>query len=189
MATHELLHLTHPLGAQDAALEAVRTRSHRHGPPIAVWNAETGTQNRIVSLWALDGDRSVPATTGGEDWLDGDHVSRTLEACRPVAADSLRAPLVELRCYAPHPGQCGSFVTALLDALPHRERHSPCAGLWTTRQRDRDVVVHLWPYASYDARLAARAAAHRDPAWGEYRARIRPMLAAMHATLMSPVAL
>jgi hypothetical protein len=76
----------------------------------------------------------------------------------------------------------------MLAALPHRERYSPCAGVWTSRERGRDVVVHLWAYRSYDDRLAARAAAARDEAWAAYRSSLPPLLAAMHATLLVPIA-
>lgn len=186
--THELVHSPHALARQEDALRAVRARRDRGGQLLGLWNAETGTQNRIVSLWAIDDPARTAGTDGRDAWMSADEVHRGLVARRAVATHLLASPLVELRRYAPHAGQCETFVSALLRALPHRERYSPCAGLWTSREGDRDIVVHLWAYPSYEARLTARAAAHRDAAWSEYRVAIRAMLGPMHATLMTPAA-
>lgn len=189
VATHELVAVTHPLGEQDVAREALGAeRARRPGALLGAWSTETGILNRVVALWTVDDASTGAGTNGDDDWLSGREVRRRMTARRRLATETLSAPLLELRRYAPHPGQCETFVTALLDALPHREKYSPCAAVWTTQERGRDVVVHLWSYRSFDARLSARRAAMRDEGWEVYRKAIRPMLQAMHSTLLSPLA-
>lgn len=166
----------------------MRERSARHpGTLLGAWTSEYGTLNRVVSLW------SAPAagaqTPDYDDWLVGEMVRKPLDVRRPFDARAVAAPLFELRQYAMQPGAVEPFIAALLTALPYRERYSPCGGLWTTRERGRDVAVHLWPYTSFAARQEARERAQRDPRWNEYRAAIRPLVAAMHASLLVPLSL
>lgn len=186
--THELAYVTHPLGQQGTAREALRAeRARRPDALLGAWGAETGILNRIVALWSVEGASMGAGTAGDDDWLSGSEVRRRMTARRRIANEALSAPLLELRHYAPHRGQCEAFVAALLDALPHREKYSPCAAVWTTQERGCDVVVHLWSYRTFDERLSARDAAMRDEGWAAYRQAIRPMLQAMHSTLLVPV--
>nr|WP_240980481.1 NIPSNAP family protein [Ramlibacter agri] len=90
--------------------------------------------------------------------------------------------------YAARPGQCDDFLAALLQALPFRERYSPCAAVWKSSERDVEIAVHLWAYENLQQRMAARSAAMQDPDWSAYRASIRPMLASLQAWLLLPLA-
>jgi NIPSNAP len=184
---HVLESIPHALGAQASAVEALHEScGDRVGVILGAWATEYGTLNRVVALREWTGDRSDDSTAG-DDWLSAEPVRRYLTPRRGLRTELLASPLLELRLYAPQPGQCERFVDALLTALPHRERYSPCAGVWTSRERNRDVVVHLWSYRSFDARLQARAAAMQDESWGAYRITIRPLLAAMQASLLMPL--
>lgn len=188
--THELVHVTHPLGAQEQALAALRDeRAHSAHALLGVWAAETGVLNRVVALWSCNGSEGEAGTLGDDDWSSGGEVRQRMTARRALDAAAIAAPIVELRQYAPHAGKCEAFVAAMLDALPHRERYSPCAGMWTTRERGHDVVVHMWAYRTFDERVTARTAAMRNDAWGVYRKAIRPMLASMRSTLLTAVSL
>jgi len=185
---HALVLTPHALGAQEAAVRSLRAESaQRPGALLGAWTGEYGPLNRVVALWTEAADAAAVADS--DDWLATAPVRKVLAVRRTFDPPGASAPLAELRQYAMHPGALEPFVAALLAALPYRERYSPCAGLWTTRERDRDVAVHLWPYASFDARLAARRDAQRDPQWNDYRAAIRPLIAAMQATLLSPLPL
>jgi hypothetical protein len=187
---HELVFAPHALGDQPAAVRALRDEeSARRDALLGAWSAEYGVLNRLVSLWALatPAPGATAGTIGTGDWLAAEPVVRRMANRRAFDAEAAAAPLLELRQYAPRPGQRDAFVAALLEALPYRERYSPCAGIWTTSERGSDVVVHLWGYRSFEARLQARAAAMRDSAWDAYRVSIRPMIAAMHAVLLVPV--
>lgn len=182
---HELVFTPHALGGQAAAVQGLHDDAQgRPGDLLGAWTCEYGPLNRVVSLWREPAAESAP---GDDDWVATAPVRKTLTVRRAYDAQHAAAPLAELRQYALQPGAVETFVAALLAALPHRERYSPCAGLWTTQERGRDVAVHLWPYASFAARLAAREAAQRDPQWNEYRIAIRPLVAAMQASLLTPL--
>lgn len=183
---HELVLAPHRLGGQAAAVQSLRERSAaRPGTLLGAWTSEYGPLNRVVSLWSEAAD--APEGADSDDWLATEPVRKMLRVRRAFVAVATSAPLAELRQYALQPGAGERFVAALLAALPYRERYSPCAGLWTTRERGRDVAVHLWPYASFDERLAARERAQRDPRWNDYRVTIRPLVAAMQAALLTPL--
>lgn len=187
---YELVFAPHALGAQAPAVQALRDERARRGDElVAAWAPEYGALNRLVSLWRLAGD-SLEAGTGRElsdHWLEASPVRCRLASQRPVRHELLASPLLELRRYAPQPGQAAAFLRAYLDALPERERYSPCIGVWTAREQHRDVVVHLWAYRSFDERNAARAAAAKNAVWAAYRARLPSLLGPMQAALMTPV--
>lgn len=184
---HVLESLPHALGEQASAVEALHERrGDRLGVLLGAWATEYGALNRVVALREWMGDRSG-GSTAGDDWLSAEPVRRYMTPRRELRTELLASPLLELRIYAPEPGQGERFVDALLTALPHRERYSPCAGVWTSRERNRDVVVHLWPYRSFDERMQARATAMQDESWGAYRIAIRPLIAAMQASLLTPL--
>ncbi len=181
---HELMFYPHALGAQAPAVQWVRERAATD-ELLGAWASDCGPLNRVVLLWG--GATDTQRAADGDDWLATEPVRKTLTVRRAFDAQAASAPLVELRQYALQSGAVERFVAALLAALPHRERHSRCAGLWTTRERGYDVAVHLWPYPSFEARLAARERAQRDPQWNEYRLAIRPWIAAMQASLLVPL--
>lgn len=193
-ASHALVLTAHPLGGQAEALRAASAGRAKHeGRCLAVWATESGPLNRVVALWKRydpgpDGAPASRAPAGGAlDWLDGRPLTYPLRARRGVREHLLAAPLLELRMYATHAGRCEEFIGALLAALPYRERHSPCVGLWSTHERGRDIAVHLWAYDSCDQRLRARRDAAADSGWAAYRRRIPPLLQHTQALLLAPV--
>ena len=158
---------------------------------MAVWAPEFGTLTRLTSLWECK-RTDLPIQAGLEadsDWLSATRSSHVLVPRRPVRVALLGAPVIEMRTYATHDGQVETFVNALLQALPNRETYSLNAGVWTTRERDVDLVYHLWTYESLAQREAVREAVTSDDGWMAYRASIRPMLRAMKAVLFTPVKL
>lgn len=192
---HELIVDTHAPGAQAEALAALPGTPQAPGRErLALWTPEYGPLNRLMSLWQLPGDAPDALAHGadpdatGIDWLDGGRRAYRLRPRRALRHDLLAAPLLELRLYAARPGRVEDFVQALLGALPFRERYSPCAGLWTTRERGWDLAAHLWAYDSLHHRMQARDRAMRDADWSAYRAGIRPMLQYLQALLLVPVA-
>lgn len=185
LATHELVHIAHPLGGQAQAMATLRGGGvHQADALLGTWATETGILNRVVALRALDPPEGEVDTLGHDDGRLLGEVRRRMTVRRAVNAVVLASPVLELRQYTPHAGQCATFLDAMLSALQHRERYSLCAGVWTTRERGHDVVVHLWGYRAFDERVTVRNAAMRDDAWNAYRAYIRPLLATMHSTLL-----
>ncbi len=160
---------------------------------IAAWATEYGPLNRVLTLRNARTEDAASekseTTETPDDWLAPRNMVRQLEVRRPLRMDLLAKPLHELRMYAARPGRCEEFVEALVGALRYRERYSPCAGVWTTRERGVDLAVHLWSYDSLEQRMAARDAALRDADWSSYRASIRPLLVNLQAWLLTSVAI
>jgi hypothetical protein len=190
VAGHQLMVRPHALGAQAAARdEVVRDAQHRGDALLGMWQTEYGPVNRVVALWELTTPARLDATPtiDHDSWLIDDPVRHPLAIRRGVNRDALASALVEWRQYTPHPEHCETFVAALLAALPHRERYSPCIGVWTSREAGRNTVIHLWGYRSFDERNIARTRAAANPGWAVYRTAIRPLIASMRATLLTPL--
>lgn len=184
--THHLQVDTHGVGALAPTLVQLhRQQASSPAPLLGMWSVEYGLVNRVVSLW---GAAAVTATDEGEvcqDWLDHARVLRRLQQRRPLRLDLLDAPFMEMRLYSTLPGRCEEFVSMMLRHLPFRERYSPCAGVWTTRERGRDVVVHLWAYRNFEERSSARVAAAADPDWARYRTWIKTVLHSMQVSWLA----
>ncbi len=168
----------------------VARHAQGHDGLVATWATEYGPLNRLLTLRDAPEEGAATESTGApDDWLAPRTMLRRLEVRRPLKTDLLAKPLHELRLYAARPGRCEEFVSALLGALPFRERYSPCAAVWTTRERGVDLTVHLWAYDSLEQRMAARDAALKDADWSNYRASIRPLLENLQAWLLTSVPL
>jgi len=184
----------HHLGRQTDAIASAQAESRkRRIDPLSMFVTEYGPLNRLVTLGhahtdGIESERKRFVDTSGMDWLNHETLHYALEPRRCVKPDLLGAPLIELRMYATQAGQRDNFLNAMLTALPHRERYSPCAGIWSTHERGWDVVVHLWAYEDLQQRSDARTRSGQDPDWGSYRTSIRPFLARMQAMLLVPVA-
>ncbi|MES2975175.1 MAG: NIPSNAP family protein [Pseudomonadota bacterium] len=189
---HELVADFFEAGGQAGAVERLKAaQATRRQKLIAAWTPEYGLLNRLTTLWEGDAD-ALPPGAGADpdtDWMSSASTSHVLVPRRPVRMDQLAAPILELRTYAMHEGRCETFVNALLTALPHREKYSLNAGVWTTRERGVDLVYHLWTYESLAQRMAARDGAMKDEGWSIYRASIRPLLRGLKASLLTPVKL
>ena len=69
-----------------------------------------------------------------------------------------------------------------------REKYSKIVGLWQTEAGQPNEVCHLWAYTDLNARAAARTAANKDPAWGEFLKKASGLLEEMHSMIMLPSA-
>ena len=73
--------------------------------------------------------------------------------------------IVEMRTYQLKAGTVPKFLEAFQAALPVREKHSKLAGFFVSEVGELNQVIHIWPYESFEARVAARAAALKEPGW------------------------
>ncbi len=73
--------------------------------------------------------------------------------------------IVEMRTYQLKSGAVPKFLERFSEALPTREKHSKLAAFWYTEVGALNQVIHVWPYESFEARVAARAAAMKEPGW------------------------
>ncbi len=189
---HELVTDFFEAGGQAAAVQRLRgAQAQRRQKLVAAWIPEYGLLNRLTTLWESDAEL-LPSGAGAApaaDWLSTVSTSHVLVPRRSPRLELLAAPILEMRTYAMHDGRCETFVSALLSALPHREKYSPNAGVWTTHEHGVALVYHLWAYTSFAQRMVARDAAMKDEGWSAYRETIRPLLRDLKASMLTPVRL
>ena len=74
----------------------------------------------------------------------------------------------ELRSYRLKPGKAAAYLGLLArEGLPHVTRHLPLLGYWLTETGRLNVIHHLWAYADWEERGAARAGLATEAAWNE----------------------
>lgn len=82
----------------------------------------------------------------------------------PLAAGS-PGPFFEVRTYTLRPSGLAPIMAAWEGALPKRIARSPLAGAMYAIDGDTPRYMHIWPYASLDARFSIRATAVADGVW------------------------
>ncbi len=73
--------------------------------------------------------------------------------------------IIEMRTYNLKPGAIAEVEKRFAEALPAREKHSKLAAFWRTEIGPLNQVIQVWPYESFEQRLAIRAAAVKDGTW------------------------
>jgi hypothetical protein len=73
--------------------------------------------------------------------------------------------IIEVRTYQLKPGSLAEVEKRFGEALPGRERLSKLAAFWHTEVGPLNEITHVWPYESFDARVAIRAEAIRSGVW------------------------
>lgn len=72
----------------------------------------------------------------------------------------------ELRSYRLKPGAATEYLTLLADqGLPLVTRHLPMMGYWLAETGGLNVIHHLWSYADWAEREAARAGLAQEEGW------------------------
>ena len=72
----------------------------------------------------------------------------------------------EWRSYRLKPGAAAEYLTLLADqGLPLVTRHLPLMGYWLAETGGLNVIHHLWAYAGWGEREAARAALSQEEGW------------------------
>ena len=72
----------------------------------------------------------------------------------------------EWRTYRLKPGAANAYLTLLADeGLPLVTRHLPLMGYWLAETGPLNTIHHLWTYADWTEREAARAGLAQEEAW------------------------
>lgn len=167
---------------------------------LGYWTAEFGTLNQVSHLWRYDSldDRARlrAELARNQRWTTDfvPHVQpllmrqdiRFLSPVKDVGRPRAPGGVYELRIYRMHPGKAGPWAQAFHAIMPVREKYSPNIGIWTGEAPQPNEVVHMWHYPDLNARMAARAAAFRDPDWLDFVARHGGAIVAMQSTLLLP---
>lgn len=168
---HELLIDPCPFGAHASTLESILLETANQGDRcLGAWTVEYGPLSRVVSLWERVSGNCVTSGAPGEsiDWLNPERMGWRLEPQISPHLDRFVAPFVDLRIYCIKPGYKEEILAAFVENLPAREQYSLCAGVWAAKERDRDLMVHLWPYDSFEQRMAVRDKTFADEQWFLY---------------------
>jgi len=73
--------------------------------------------------------------------------------------------LVEMRTYVLRPGTTPAFMKAFEAGLAARTKVSPLGGIWHSDVGTLNMVVHMWPYESFEAREKIGAEARKTGQW------------------------
>jgi hypothetical protein len=184
-----------------AATVATEIRKNDYGKLEGYWQTEIGPLNQVMHLWSYS-DYKEREQVRGELGKNSRWVSeylplirplivrqeiRLLNALRPPVAPASTGNIYEFRNYRAKPlGAVKQWLDAFTAALPAREKYSKIVALWQTEAPQPNEVCHLWAYPSLNARVEARAAAMKDPAWLEFVGKGSALLDEMHSTIMLP---
>ena len=72
---------------------------------------------------------------------------------------------VEMRTYTLKPGTTAAFEERFVEGLEARQQFSKLGGLWRSEVGGLNVVVHLWPYESFEDRERIAQAARKTGKW------------------------
>jgi hypothetical protein len=158
----------------------------RQAPLVAMWTTLFGPLNQTIMLQRLADDAALSAITPPQLPQVDSRTIQLLDApIRPF--DATGGALHELRRYDLVAGGASQFMDLLRGILPHRERLSPCLGIWQALSGRADQVLHLWSYADLDQREAVRQALVGDPAWKDYADAVIPLILRQENVLLSPL--
>jgi len=177
-------------------------RGNKHGTLVGCWTSEIGALNQFYHLWSYPSLAERETLRAGlatnPDWSEKytskvrammDHQENMLlnldpdVGFRPVEG---KGHIYELRVYRGRDGMLPAWVKLFKGVLPDREKYSKIVGLWTTEIGGLNAAAHLWVYADLNQRMAVRAAALKDPAWGAFLPKGPPNLQEMTSTILVP---
>jgi hypothetical protein len=203
---YELRTYTAKPGALGDVVKAASTvskdiRGDNFGKLEGYWFTEIGPLNQVMHMWSysdLNERARLRAELSKNPRWTGEYIPlirpllirqevRLMNAIKPPVAPSSTGNVYELRAYRAKPvGAAKQWIDAFTAALPAREKYSKIVGLWQSDAGQPNEVCHIWAYPSLNARAEARAAATKDPVWGEFLGKGPQFLEEMHSTIMLP---
>jgi hypothetical protein len=204
---YELRTYTLQPGAMPKYLELAETvgrpaRGNNYGLNHGYWTSEFGQLNQIWHLWSYastdERARLRAELQKNEQWTKA-----YVPAIRPLlqrqdlrllnAVVDPKPPgdgshVYEIRIYRTLVGMAQPWAELIKSYLPVREKYSPLVGLWYGEFPQPNEAVHMWAYSDLNARMAARAAASKDPGWQEFLGKSGPHLIEMQSVLLIPTA-
>jgi hypothetical protein len=73
--------------------------------------------------------------------------------------------IIEVRTYQLKPGSLAEVEKRFGEALPGREKLSKLGAFWHTEVGPLNEITHIWPYESFEQRIAIRAEAIKLGVW------------------------
>ena len=177
-------------------------RGNNYGVNHGYWTTEFGALNQIWHIWSYESlnerERLRGELAKNETWTK-EYVPRIrpllerqdirfIHPMKDVTPPAAEGGVYELRIYRTNVGDARPWAQKYLGILPVREKYSPNVGLWVGEAPQPNEVLHMWNYASLDARAKARAALFKDQAWLDFLKTVSGMVVEMQSTLLIPTA-
>lgn len=162
----------------------------QNSPIEAAWTTLFGPLNQIHLLQRLAQDSTLSLL---ETPLARAHVeSRSVEILRscirpPQLSQMAEGSVYELRRYNLASGTEPLFLELLAGILDHRERFSPCVGVWSSVTGRCEQIWHMWAYHNLEERDYVRSNLIADPIWNTYSAAVIPMIIKQTNLLLKPM--
>ena len=166
-----------PPGKVNAALDALATTATARdvGTLRGCWTSEIGELNRVLMIHEHADETTLRATRDATlrgDMLgvadiatDIDFRSYALFPGVQFAAPGRVGPYFEVRNYRLKPGGLAATFAAWAKVLESRVALSPLATVMYALDGSVPGFMHIWPYASLDARMSIRESAVSKGVW------------------------
>lgn len=179
---YEIATLTLSFGSAAQAATAIQTYASDAGSKgelLGCWFSDIGVLNQMIVLRgfsSLEELQSERARTQQHDDPFGcaaflqsiEYASyrgfEWMKPIRPSAESGVHGPVYEIRTYGIKPGGVQPTIDLWQQAVPAREKISPCVGAMVALD-GRLRFTNIWAYPSVDARSKARADAVAQGIW------------------------
>jgi hypothetical protein len=175
METYDLA--TRSVGEVEKRFAYAYAARRRHSELAAFWHTEIGPLNQVIAVWPYSSfeerERVRAAAASEPDWPPaiGEFVLGVQSdimiplAISPPFSSGKVGPFFEMRTYTYAPGELPTLIRNWERAIERRLQISPVCALWYSELGAVGKLVHIWPYASLDDRMNARAAAAASGVW------------------------
>jgi len=179
---YELAVMTIPFGTATQAAQNINAFCQQpgaNGELLACWFTDIGVLNQLVvlrgfdSVGTLQAERTRVQTSAspfgcGEIYLDlcidSYEGFSWMKPARPSADSGISGPIYEIRTYGIKPGGIQTTSDLWREALPAREKLSPCVVAMVALD-GAPRFTNIWAYADLNARSKARADAVAQGVW------------------------
>lgn len=177
---YELATMTLPFGvAAQAAINVQTFCAQGGGELLGCWFTDIGTLNQMIVLRGFDDLQTLQAERNrtqhnaspfgcGEMFVKLEQHSYQgfpwMRPVRPSAESKIQGPIYEIRTYGIKAGGVQPTIDLWEQAVPHRERISPCVVAMVALDGPLRFT-NIWAYPSLDARSKARADAVAQGIW------------------------
>ncbi|MFP5078526.1 NIPSNAP family protein [Rhizobium sp. YIM 134829] len=168
--------LPNTLGAVMPILPQTYRQFSSTGTPLGAFACEFGTLNRFAFLTAYETiealmqERSRLMTEedayGVGQYLGGVTTTafKPLAFAKPIVPGTY-GPFYEFRTYSLAPFGLAETEAAWAKIIDRRNAMSPLLTNMASIEDGPQTMVHIWPYATIEARMAARAQASKEGIW------------------------
>ncbi|MBO9123985.1 MULTISPECIES: NIPSNAP family protein [unclassified Rhizobium] len=168
--------LPNTLGAVMPVLPETYANFSSTGTPLGAFACEFGTLNRFAFLTAyetieaLTEERARLMTTADPYGIAASLAGVTNTAFKPLSfakpiTPGAYGPFYEFRTYTLAPNGLAETEEAWAKIIERRHAMSPLLTNMASIEEGPQKMVHIWPYQTIEARVAARAQASKEGIW------------------------